>query len=481
MAVEEMGLSKPERGKTNPLVGAVALLRDGTVLKAPRGLRRISEHAEQTLLERVAERMTDFEGAHLFVTLEPCSPGSRCVREIPCAERVADALFSDVWVGIPDPWPTINGGGIAYLHRRGMSVHPFDGDLQKAIEAENAEWLAAVRDKAAKPRTTTAEDAGLLGRIYDDATVSDLDPKALAYVRRKRKINAAVDSPEFRKALWEEGALDGWRADAHLTGFGIIAFAREPRRFIKWAGLNALIFTPDGREIHKWFDQPAILIPDQVEEWLKGIYPDTEDRNSMVRRSVPQLPFKAIREAVLNGLVHRRYDLEAKCHLVVDDRAQTIVVKSPGEPVDPVTLEDLQHLRASVWGRNKRLVYLFGKLRLVEEQNLGMETFRGLPAAGFPLPAYNLSQGYLVLTIYRTTAAVAVSLAPSSRRLTSAVQRGLEYIATQESVSTAAYAEGVGVSRATAIRHLSHLITEGRIEMAPGTSGPATKYRILRG
>jgi len=42
----------------------------------------------------------------------------------------------------------------------------------------------------------------------------------------------------------------------------------------------------------------------------------------------------------------------------------------------------------------------------------------------------------------------------------------------QESVvSTAAYAEGVGVSRATAIRHLSHLITEGRIEDGPRNVG----------
>ena len=54
---------------------------------------------------------------------------------------------------------------------------------------------------------------------------------------------------------------------------------------------------------------------------------------------------------VLNALVHRDYAIEdAKCQLVVTP--DTITVKSPGKPVEPITLEQMQSFDAPMLSRN---------------------------------------------------------------------------------------------------------------------------------
>lgn len=57
----------------------------------------------------------------------------------------------------------------------------------------------------------------------------------------------------------------------------------------------------------------------------------------MERREQVDLPFEVIREAVVNALIHRDYDIAGqKCQLVVN--ADTITIKSPGGPISPITL-----------------------------------------------------------------------------------------------------------------------------------------------
>src|SRR6266404_6252960 len=115
-------------------------------------------------------------------------------------------------------------------------------------------------------------------------------------------------------------------------------------------------------EIHD-FNGPAILIPDQLEAWLVPKMPYVIDRSRMTREEQPALPFELIREAVLNALVHRDYDVTgATCHLVVT--ADTVTVRSPGAPLSPVTVEQMQSFTAPMYNRNPKLQFAFGGTRL---------------------------------------------------------------------------------------------------------------------
>lgn len=108
-------------------------------------------------------------------------------------------------------------------------------------------------------------------------------------------------------------------------------FGKKPRDILHHAGLNATIEFPDGTHEIQNFDGPAILIPDMVEHWLRAKLPNVVDRSRMTREEKPALPFELVREAVINALVHRNYDLAgATCHLVVT--ADAVTVRSPGAP-----------------------------------------------------------------------------------------------------------------------------------------------------
>ncbi|MBI5368598.1 MAG: hypothetical protein HZA54_16300 [Planctomycetes bacterium] len=486
LAIQQMKLSVAERGKNNPLVGAAIRLPDGSVHGAHRAHLRDGAHAEHSLLDHKLIQ-TDLTGSHLFVTLEPCGPGSRGDREKPCAERIAEARVSEVWFGIQDPHPRVDGRGLAYLREKKIFVRQFDPDLQEVIRAENADWLAAAIQAAGKHQAGVSGE--LFDRVFLKATVADLSTAALNFYRRQKRIKHTVDSPGFRLHLHDIGVLDGAGIDAHLTGFGVILFGSKPRRFVPQAGLNAVIHVSDELEIPQRFDSPALLIPDQVEEWLKKNFPDAESRDHMVRQPIERLPYKAIREAVINALVHRDYtgkdSSKAKCHLSVTD--DEIAVKSPGGPAPPVTLAELTALDAGVYMRNTGLVYYFAEVDLMEEQNLGMKTFKLLPKSGYPLPAYSFASGLLTFTIFRSSAAaaeakVATAFAGLSDETRSLIggehENGWVFLAPRTAITALEYARAIGVTERTAQRHLRHFATLGLIERVGAAR--ATGYRILR-
>jgi ATP-dependent DNA helicase RecG len=186
-----------------------------------------------------------------------------------------------------------------------------------------------------------------LRRVRDEPLagvgVPDLAPGALARYRERTQIPEETASARFLQRLERQGLLRRRGSKLAPTGFGLLLFGKRPREVLHHAGLNATIEYPDGtHEIHN-FDDPAILIPDLVEAWMRPKLPQVIDRSRMTRGERPALPFELVREAVINALVHRDYDLTgATCHLVVT--GDTVTVRSPGAPLPPVTLEQLQPL-----------------------------------------------------------------------------------------------------------------------------------------
>ena len=177
--------------------------------------------------------------------------------------------------------------------------------LKRAAEARNL--------KAAKPAPLSKWDEALAG-----VELADLASDALARYRERTKIPDKTISAGFLRRLEQQGLLRRRGSKLVPTGFGFLLFGKTPREVLHHAGLNATIEYPDGTHEIQNFDGPAILIPDLVEEWLRPKLPNTIDRSRMTREERPALPFELVREAVINALVHRDYDLTgATCHLVV--------------------------------------------------------------------------------------------------------------------------------------------------------------------
>jgi len=133
-------LADQARGRTspNPLVGAL-VVRDGRVIG--RGFHRGpgTDHAEVAAMKEAAGPNGDsfagrLRGATMVVTLEPCSHHGRTP---PCAEALIEAGVSRVVVGIVDPWPGVNGRGIARLREAGIEVQLADEAVAYRLRRQN--------------------------------------------------------------------------------------------------------------------------------------------------------------------------------------------------------------------------------------------------------------------------------------------------------------------------------------------------------
>jgi ATP-dependent DNA helicase RecG len=478
--VMKQSINEPRTDKkASPLVGAVLLKPDGTVDTAFRGELRHGDHAEYTLLERKhpGERL---DGSFLFATLEPCAPGARKHPKLACAERIVNARIAEVWVGIEDPDPTVDRQGIRYLEQHGIKVQLFDLDLQEQIRLANKEFIAQAFKRAAEAKDGKAAKPSPLSR-WDEALagvkLADLASDALARYREQTKISDKTVSAGFMQRLEHQGLLRRRGSKLVPTGFGFLLFGKRPRDVLHHAGLNATIEFPDGTHEIQNFDGPAILIPDFVEDWLRPKLPNVIDRSRMTREERPALPFDLVREAVINALVHRDYDLiGATCHLVVT--VDAVTVRSPGAPLFPITLEQMQGFTAPMYNRNPKLQFAFSGTKLLEGRGLGMRTLGAAATKyGLPVPKYAFDGVYLNLTIYRHAQAAVTALGPAVLdELSKSERLGWEWLAAKGHAKSSEYAAALDVDDRTARRHLNQFFKLGLVRKIG--SGPSSNYQI---
>jgi ATP-dependent DNA helicase RecG len=483
-AVEVMRQSVAEPrpdGRTSPKVGVALWKPDGSVETASRGELRDGDHAEYTLLER-KNRDCKLDGALLFTTLEPCGPGSRLHPKLGCAERIVLARIREVWIGIEDPDPMVDRKGIKYLQESGVTVHMFDRELQEEIQAANRVFIEEAMDRAAAARTAKEERPITLSPLegtVSTAQTQDLSNDGLEAYRGLARIADEVGSDDFNRRLFLQGLLKEENGQVMPTGFGLLLFGKEPRTTMPQAGLLGTIHLPDGTEELRNFDGPQVLVPGQALQWLRDKLPDPIARSGAHRRQVNEVIFELVREGVVNALVHRDYSIEkAKCQLVVT--SDTITVKSPGKPVEPITLEQMQSFSAPMLSRNPVLHYVFARMGLAEERGLGLKSMRTrAEAGGLPLPRYAWEEPYLVLTLFRSPAAALRALEGDALAALSKAERtGWQWLATKETVSSADYAAAMEVPNRTALNHMRHFTELGLVRKRG--SGPSTRYEVVR-
>ncbi len=133
----------------NPLVGAVIVDRDHRFLAAGAHLRCGGPHAEVAALAQVSGPL---DGAHMYVTLEPCAHQGRTPS---CAMTLAKLPLASVTYAAGDPNPLVNGKGAAILHQAGIrcSHDPAHASaaqrLAEAFHWQHAHGLPFVGLKAA--------------------------------------------------------------------------------------------------------------------------------------------------------------------------------------------------------------------------------------------------------------------------------------------------------------------------------------------
>ncbi|OJV32199.1 MAG: hypothetical protein BGO33_02740 [Bacteroidia bacterium 43-41] len=481
MAIQVMNKSiqEPRQDKVSPKVGAVLIKPDGTEETAFRGELRHGDHAEFTLLER-KNRSNLLDGSILFATLEPCAPEARKYPKLGCAERIVNARIKKVWIGIEDPDPTVDRKGIKYLLDNGVEVEMFDVDLQKQIRDANKRFI-----KEAEERAKMANDKKLSivlsekERTEPRAELNDLSKTHLDAFIKKAKLDVEWNTPEFYKILTQLGILELKGEKFLPTGLGLLLFGERPQLIYQNALIRATYKTKGRGEDIDTIEGSLISQADKIQQWYESHIGKQINRSSTERKITYDYPLVVFREAIINAIVHRDYDIDgAPIYFEINDDA--IIIKSPGGPVKPITLEQIKRFNAPSLSRNPKIMYVFDQMDLVEQRGLGFQTIKDLPTKhNLPLPLVSYEAPYMVLTFPRNIeAAKKVADKPNVAKLTDAQLRGYEWLKTIGEASTREYSVHFDIGYKTAQRHLAAM-KELSLVRDNGEDANSPKYKYV--
>jgi len=123
----------------NPLVGCVIVDREHRLLAKGHHRRLGDLHAETHALSQIQDHSL-LDGAHFYVTLEPCAHQGR---QPSCAKALAQLPIASVTFGLQDPHPRVAGQGAEILRQAGKEVHEFSGlkdELEELAEIFLVNW-----------------------------------------------------------------------------------------------------------------------------------------------------------------------------------------------------------------------------------------------------------------------------------------------------------------------------------------------------
>jgi len=377
IAVEEMLRSRTEHtDKTDPLVGAVIVDSNGDEIdRAHRGGLREGNHAEFTLIERkLGDKKLD--GSTLYVTLEPCT--RRNPPKKPCVEWIVGARIGRVVVGMTDPNPEISGHGIRYLQSNGVQVDLFDVDLVESIQEANLGFIEYFDATESEDKTSDVFEgsADTENELVTNASVDDLSLDAIRAYLYSRKKELPIPSESLWNFLYKNGFLSRNENEIYVpTIAGIVLFAKEPADFLPQVRIS-LEAQVGERLITDEFVGPLIDFRLKIEDFLKKHMRSFTEIREFDRVEEYEYPIEALREAAFNAVTHRDY--RGGQRVIIRLLSDCIEFKSPGLPLQPLTLERLRSFNAPPYSRNPRIAITLKHMKWIEEKASGIIRMRDL-------------------------------------------------------------------------------------------------------
>ena len=218
----------------NPNVGCV-IVKDGIIVGEGWHERAGEAHAEVRALEKAG---ASAKGATAYVTLEPCSHHGRTG---PCTEALRKAGIARVVAALEDPFPRVNGQGVAALRDAGIKVETG----LRAEEAREAHRGFLARVTRGRPWMRIKVASSLDGRI----ALSNGQSRWITSEEARRDVHAL----RARSCAMLTGIGTVLRDDPELT-VRHVECKRQPKRIL----IDSHLDTPLTAKILKG-DPPIIL------------------------------------------------------------------------------------------------------------------------------------------------------------------------------------------------------------------------------
>ncbi len=251
-------------------------------------------------------------------------------------------------------------GGRVWVRRERSSVEPSPMELQ---ELYNAFGYILTEER-------TLQAAG----------TADVDHAAFrSYLLALGLETEEEPQPTTEDDLRNRGVLAEVDGTLHATLYGIIAFGKEPQRYSQtassWIGCAAYSGSDRASDVILVGDAKGRL-DEQAQRaigWVRSLG-RTESYKGLLRQDIPLVPEKALREALVNAVVHRDYAITGS-KVLLEVFSDRIDITSPGTLPNHLTVESVRsggHPRS----RNELMANFMLVMGAMEQRGRGWPVMR---------------------------------------------------------------------------------------------------------
>lgn len=347
-------------------------------------------------LAKEMSALLNLEGGHILLGVEDDGTVSGLTRDPKVAEEwVMETARSHIQPSIIPYWEKIPWDESKFI---GVISIPSDSPDKPYKAKRGPAWVTQIRVGTTSRDATREEEARLYqqsGLMRQDlkpvsgSNFEDLDQRRLInYFKnfRKQSIPKDGDIDEWKRLLLNTDLMTEDRGRAIPTAGALILFGLKPNRYLPQAGITSVaysgvqkeydakerteirgpvvgLFTESGEIVE------AGVIEQSIEFVRRNIIIESKVTDGGQRNDRWEYPLDAIRETIVNALVHRDYtitvtDIELS---IYSDRLEVI---SPGRLPNSVTLEKMRAgYRAT---RNELMKEVLRDYRYIESTGLGI-------------------------------------------------------------------------------------------------------------
>lgn len=322
---------------------------------------------------------------------------------------------------------------------------------------------------------------------FDEEILYDYDFKNIDLQKLKADFQRLIETKITDKDLLNLKLIKEENEQIHPTK--ALVLLADKNNYFEYSRIKCARFK--GKDIGEFIDQKEFNGPlyEQIEAAMKFAKNHISKRGKiegLQRRDEYEVPIVAIREALINAVVHRDYNISGSDikFAIFDDR---IEITSPGFLPKTLDIEDIRAGRSEI--RNKILARFFKEIRFIEQWGTGIRRIiKSCYDAGLKEPEFNETGMFFKVTIYKDSSVKVPDSSvkvPDGSRKTYHEENGLSdnerivvnYIRENNKINTKTAAELIGISTRGTRKIFEKLKEKGIIE--PVGKG-RSRYYILK-
>lgn len=245
-------------------------------------------------------------------------------------------------------------------------------------------------------------------RTRDDIRIVENSKLNMINIERMQNYLTAVKNERKNLAdnVLEDEILElmGITADGVPTLAGLMTFSKYPQTYFPQLCITAVSLPGTeqgtvGNDGERFIDNKRITgaIPDMLEEAVEFVRRNSRTKTIIndngQRVDKTEYPIKAVREAILNALVHRDYSIHTEnVPIRIEMYRDRMEITNSGGLYGKISIDALGKVRPET--RNAALANILELLKVTENRYSGIPTMRNEFAnAGLPAPIFSVNHG----------------------------------------------------------------------------------------